>query len=217
MPESIDMTLVVVAKDGADMAAFHREYTHNVRELISIVNHDNHSIAFIANRYLAACMSAVFGVCHADANFGPGALRALFACASSGAVCGIVGQTNTFREPHNLVWCSEWQNPSASQIEAGWPAHPSDPCPVSTLDCCCVVLPTALGLRFDEETFDSFHCYAEDLCIQAHSRGIPVLVPPANAGHLCPNVNGPNWGTQRDVYYWRLKEKWPHVDFSVIR
>ncbi len=200
------------------MSAFNRANTHDVHEVISVVNHGNYSIPSIANRWLDVCKSPVFAVCHADTNFMEGALRALRDCSFNRvAVCGIVGQATTFRDPHNTVWSSEWMRPSDSQIAAGWPPNPTDPCPVSTLDCCCVVLPTALGLRFDEETFDSFHCYAEDLCIQAHARGVPVLVPTANAGHLCPNVNGPNWGTQRDVYYWRLKAKWPTVDFAVIR
>ena len=41
------------------------------------------------------------------------------------------------------------------------------------------------GLWFDAVNFDGFHMHVEDLCMQAHAKGIPVLVPPASASTSC--------------------------------
>jgi hypothetical protein len=43
---------------------------------------------------------------------------------------------------------------------------------VVTVDSCCIVINTDYGLMFDEKTFDSFHLYVEDMCMQARSLGL---------------------------------------------
>ena len=214
------MTLVVVAKNWTDLANF--RLTHVAGECVDfqlVVNYNSWSLASIANHELDASKCAVFGLCHADMDFQAGSLEAFYDCAMQGAVCGACGRTKLYLDSDvgpgdsSYVWSKDWGCPTARQLAAGYPANPSGPCPVSTLDSSCIFFRRDLGLRFDEKTFDGFHCHGEDICLQAQSRGIPVLVPAANAWHACPDVNGPDWGKQRDVYYKRLKQKWAGLEF----
>jgi hypothetical protein len=207
----LNMTLVVIAKNSKDMTGFHRDYTYEVSDLVSVINYRNEGLASIANRYLYTSKSDVFGLCHADTYFNDGSLRIFHDCSVGGAVCGVVGQADRFKDPHSIVWSHQWGSPSESQLESGWPRSTTGPCPVSTLDCCGIFFPRLSGLKFDEVTFDSFHCHAEDLCLQAHNYGMRVVVPAAKTGHGSPVPNDSNWGAQRDVYYGRLKAKWKNV------
>jgi hypothetical protein len=43
---------------------------------------------------------------------------------------------------------------------------------VITVDSCCIVINTDYGLMFDEKTFDSFHLYVEDMCMQTRNLGL---------------------------------------------
>lgn len=43
---------------------------------------------------------------------------------------------------------------------------------VTTCDSCCIVVNTEWGIYFDEVTFDGFHLYVEDFCVQAREKGI---------------------------------------------
>lgn len=230
----IDLTLVVIAKNEQDMVRFNTAHVKDC-DLHLCVNdglrtHPNsasrvESLAEIGNRFLRWCGSRVFGFCHADMEFGRGSLEAFVECSDStfpfGAVCGACGRTKQYRDAgpglqgcSSYVWSKDWGEPTLRQVLAGYPLNPAGPCPVSTLDSSCIFFPTDLGLKFDEKTFDGFHCHGEDICLQAQSRGIPVLVPAANAWHACSDVNGPNWGKERDVYYRRLKAKWPQLEFA---
>jgi GT2 family glycosyltransferase len=216
-----EMTLVVVAKNDEDMRKFNLEHVLGLPNhgLFLIGNYPGRSLAYIANSIMDKTESSVFGLAHADMEFGPGSLEAFYDCAIRGAVCGACGRTKLYQDSDvgpgdsSYVWSKDWGHPTPRQLAAGYPANPSGPCPVSTLDSSCIFFKSDLGFRFDDVIFDGFHCYGEDLCLQAQSRGIPVLVPAANAWHACPDVNGPDWGAKRDVYYKRLKAKWPGLDF----
>lgn len=39
---------------------------------------------------------------------------------------------------------------------------------VETLDCCCIIINKAHGLKFDETIFNDFHLYVEDYCAQVN-------------------------------------------------
>jgi metal-sulfur cluster biosynthetic enzyme len=64
-----------------------------------------------------------------------------------------------------------------------------------------------IGLRFDESTFTSFHCHVEDLCMQAKQRGMPVIVPFADATHAS-EMPSPAWRADYMTYRARLASKW---------
>lgn len=187
-----DLTLVVVGKDVQEAAAF--DLTHvDVGELFLIGNEEGKSLSSIGNRHAETCRTAVLGLVHADCIFGAGALDTFTRAALEGSVCGIVGVSIGYE----YRWCSR-----NSGI-------------VSTLDSCSVFFRLDSGLRFDEDTFDSFHCHVEDLCLQASQKGIHVIVPSAAAEH-----NGNAWRTIRDVwmpqyeiYRARLGRKWTGTDF----
>ncbi len=211
----IDLTLVVVAKNDEDMAGF--DTAAHVRGFVGVVNSSRRSLASIGNSLLDKSYARVFGLCHADMEFGPGSVQAFYDCAIQGAVCGACGRNMRYADAQpglpgcsSYVWSKDLSKPSARQLAAGYAIEcrhvPSYP--VSTLDSSCIFFPTNLGLRFDEQSFDGFHLHGEDICLQAHAKGIPVLVPAANAWHACPDVNGPNWGAERDRYKVRLDAKW---------
>lgn len=223
----IDLTLVVVAKNEEDARRFSASHG-----CLIVVNSSRRSLASIGNSLLDKSSARVFGLCHADMEFGPGSLQAFYDCANStyplGAVCGACGRNMIFADAFvgpgdsSYVWSKDWGRPTDRQKAAGYPAYPvpdwvrvdkfgaahMKPCPVSTLDSSCIFFPTNLGLRFDEQTFDGFHLHGEDICLQAHAKGIPVVVPAANAWHACPDVNGPDWGKERDKYKVKLDAKW---------
>ena len=155
------LTLVAVGKDLAACS----QLQVPAGSVISFVdNSAGRPLSHIANLALDLCQSDVFGLCHCDVAFGDGALEAFTVAAMSGAVCGIVGI-----DLKGMYHCSyndgrdDWW---AGALTAGGPGR------VSTLDSMAVFFRKDLGLRFDEKTFDGFHCHVEDLCLQAAARGI---------------------------------------------
>ena len=44
--------------------------------------------------------------------------------------------------------------------------------PVQTVDEHCMIIRKNSKLKFDERTFDGFHCYGPDICLNALSKGI---------------------------------------------
>jgi hypothetical protein len=194
-----NLTLVYVAKDQAGLDAF--DLTHMTgAEVIGWANDAGLALSRICNEMLARlrrsdrCNSPVFGFCHADAVFGPGALDAFVAEAMRGAVCGIVGI-----DLAGLYRCS-------------FESRRDGPGEVSTLDGMAVFFRRDLGLRFDAETFDGYHCHVEDLCLQAHSRGIPVTVPAADAHHR-NHIQSQAFLADYRRYRAKLAEKWKGTEF----
>lgn len=98
---------------------------------------------------------------------------------------------------------------------------------VITLDSCLIVINRDHGLLFDEQTFDSFHCHVEDMCMQLRAYGyrnytidIPSfeykegLILPANYFvHHSYSMNrlGGSWGSY-SRYRTLLSWKWPNVE-----
>ena len=189
-----DLTLVVVAKDEQSMRGF--DQTHvNAAETILVINYHIQSLAQIANRHITN--REIFGLCHADALFGPGALDIFAQTAGEGAVCGMVGRC---ADPATHVW---------SVHKANLQDHPNfKEGPISTLDSVSVFFRRDSGLWFDAVNFDGFHMHVEDLCMQAHAKGIPVLVPPASASTSCSTPFAGKWATDCLMYRKRLREKW---------
>ena len=194
MRRTPSVALVYIAKDSRDLDDFYVggvDAAHT--ELIGIDNKTGLSLSAIGNQMLDRCQAPVFGLCHADAVFLDGALEAFAAEAMAGAICGIVGRS--------LVG----DYISASMVSA--------PTPVSTLDGMAVFLRPDLGLRFDAKTFIGFHCHVEDLCLQAHARGIAVTIPPAAAHHR-NHVTDDSWLHDYRMYRAKLAAKWRGTEFA---
>lgn len=188
-----DLTLVVVGKDWREIREF--DMTHvGPGTLVLVANQESRSLAAIGNYYADRVQTPVLGLVHADCLFGPGALASFTQTAMEGSVCGIAGVSMGCK----YRWSFE-----------------SSPGAVSTLDSCSVFFRPDSGLRFDEKTFDSYHCHVADLCLAAHARGIPVVVPSADASHrgTAWRNNRDHWMPQYHIYRARLGAKWKGTDF----
>lgn len=187
----VDLYLLVIGQTQAECEEFDKS---NVDcEVCLVANPENRSMAAIANEHMERTRRAVFGLIHPDVTFEPGAIQAFYDAAMAGNVCGVVGR-NLEKE---YVWCHDN------------PGH------VSCLDDCSIFFAKSAGLKFDEVLCDSFYAYVSDLCIQAHQRGIPVIVPAAVANH-----RGRRFFTEHDAHYdaWfsyilKIRQKWPGVEF----
>lgn len=201
------LALCVVAKDGDELASFLAvhggEIAKNVDELVAVDNRGGRfgGLAAIGNRALAATRSTAFGLIHADTGFRPGALAIFRDAAIHGKVAGIVGRPIDGR----YLW-----------------AFGGGGDDVTCLDGCAVFFRRDLGLSFDEETFDGFHCVGEDLSLLARSRGIPIVVPNAQADHRSssnfPDAGQPGadrgaWLTDYHRYVEKLRAKWSSLEF----
>ena len=169
------LRLIVIGKDPESISTF--DSTHmGTCEPIFVANILNQPLSQIANRFLHVTNHdagyPVFGLVHADTYFGPGALATFTRCALDSTICGIVGREPT--PEYSNCWCT------------------TNPGPVMTLDSCSIFFRRDLGLEFDEQTFDGHHCHVEDLCLQACSLNIPVMVPRADATH---NGIGHDWSS----------------------
>jgi hypothetical protein len=187
------LTLLVIGKDETSLKSFDRENVGDA-ELVLVANNKREPLSTIANGYLPHSRD-VFGLCHANAWFGPGSLEIFTKTAMEWKVCGIVGRGL------DLVyrWC---------QTNSGR---------VSTLDGCSIFLPVKCNLRFDDTIFNGFHCHVEDLCLQAQKSGIEVVVPSANATHLdSDHSESETRAWSRDYWWYRelLANKWNGTPFS---
>lgn len=204
----IPMTLVVVGKDQTSLDSFLGAHKPGVLrhagQYIFVSNTAAESLATIGNRYLVDGIQPVLGLCHADCSFGFNSLVFFYKCAMAGNVCGIAGRD---MGKGNRWCCNKVDTP-------GLIVASLRPGPVSTLDSNSVFFRRDLGLRFDEATFDGFHCHVEDLCLKAHAKGIPVVVPAADANHLGESTLDPEWQKQYWIYRERLAMKWKGTTFE---
>lgn len=149
-------------------------------------------ISLVYNKLIEEAHGRFLILCHPDVEFSPdvfGHIRQELSKPEVGVV-GLVG----VGDDNKQVWAQ-------SQTE---------PIKVSSLDGCFIAIDRNKGLRFDEQTFDGLHCYAEDLCYQARGQGLKVKVVPAqHFVHASETFSkeGSCWGD-----YWkyrgRLTEKW---------
>lgn len=183
---------MVIGQDRYECRSFCR--THVDCELHLVAN-QNRSTASIANEMLSKTNCRVFGLAHPDVRFGPGATRVFYTTALAGQVCGVVGINSELPYPSNYIHC--FHNPG----------------PATVLDDCSVFFRRDSGLRFDDVTFDKWSAYVPDLCIQARTLGIPVVVP-----HACAKHRGTRYfrGYQGHNAEWeiqvnKLQMKWSDV------
>jgi hypothetical protein len=98
---------------------------------------------------------------------------------------------------------------------------------VITVDSCCLVINTDHGLWFDDVTFDSYHCYTEDMCMKVRALGLKnytidipafeykdgLLLPKHHFVHHSHTMNklGGSWGSY-SKYRTLLSWKWVNVE-----
>lgn len=194
------LALCVLAKSQDELADFLRAHEasgalREANELGLIVNDGARygGLGTVGNRWLGFARSTVVAIVHADTVFEPGALTVFRDAAERHhALTGIVG-----RRPGRNVWCHSVVAPYANGVE------------VFTLDGCSVFVPSVLrSIRFDDVTFDNFHCCVEDLCLQARAMGHRSIVPRTTASHR-GMINRPNdWLDRYWVYRRQLDIKW---------
>jgi hypothetical protein len=90
-----------------------------------------------------------------------------------------------------------------------WGNEIDEPTEVCTLDSCCIAIDTTDRMTFDQRTFDGYHCFVEDYCMQCHAAGRGVLVVPVPLGHAGATYarEGSQWG-RYPAYRKRLLKKW---------
>jgi hypothetical protein len=167
-----------------------------VDELFLLANPDARlgGTGVIGNRALSTSGCDVVGLVHADTVFEQGALDAFARAAAAGAIAGVVGRALDGR----YIWSKDV----------------TEPVNVSTLDSCSVFVPRGRGLRFDDTSFDGFHCCVEDLCLTAAVAGLPVVVPPAAAHHVGESTGRAEWQMAYWQYRKKLQQKWCAVSFA---
>ncbi len=103
---------------------------------------------------------------------------------------------------------------------------------VDMLDCCCILVNKEHGLRFDNRTFDDFHLYVEDYCLQVKNAGKKCYTILTNASEaisgdvyekkrdyakhhsVTVNERGYAWGRYSE-YLEKLKSKWQKQESEV--
>jgi len=191
------LTLVVLAKNHEDLAAFQLQHVlGSVDELILLANNPPGfgGLGAVGNYALDHGRCDVVGLVHADTVLGPGALEAFCREAAAGAVTGIVGSALGAAE----IWCNDIHETTG----------------VSTLDSCSIFARRDIGVRFDVEIFDGFHCCVEDFCLSAAARGTPAKVPPASGcKHPGTMWKRPAWIKDYFRYRALLNKKWLGTSF----
>ncbi len=145
---------------------------------ISIAKHYN---KFIETVILPSDEDGWVIFCHQDFEFLEDPLPILQSLPQQ-VVYGPIGMQRRFWLPGITRGTAYGQLRSGPYIIGKYTEQPQ---PVDTLDCCCLIVHTSLlkkqGLRFDEQ-FD-FHLYAEDFCLQAHQKNLPVQAVQINSIH----------------------------------
>jgi hypothetical protein len=200
----LSIAVLVIGKSDEEIEDFKRKSPHVEQEarMVYVSNPGRKfgGTAAIANPFLDAATEDVVAIVHADTTFAPKALG-VFAKAAVDRNCltGIVGRTAlTPGEPFSgYVWCTD---------KGG---------SVSTLDSSSVFFQRSLGLRFDGQVFNDFHCVVEDLCLQARAKGVQSYVPRADASHL-GTATEPTWNDNFWRYRQKLLDKYPGAEIFTI-
>jgi hypothetical protein len=195
----VSTVCLIVLAGAHDEVQLTPAVTDTVDELVVIVNPEARfgGMGAIANRVIGRTACDVVGMIHADTTWGIGDVSRLTDVAARGNISGIVGCALE-PKPYNvessyIVW-GRWV-PEGQEVE------------VSTLDACTFFMRTDSGVRFDEQTFDTFHCCVEDVCLSAAKKGIRTLVPAVKADHVGTRYKNPAWGEVYARYRQKLVEK----------
>lgn len=164
----------------------------------------NHMLEMSNNRYILFV--------HEDTTFSPDFLERMFISINKFPEFGAIGAVGNYQ--NNIHW---------SRMESIME--------VKTLDCCCILVNKENNIRFDEKTFDDYHLYVDDYCLQANAKGLKnytIPIDAAEAGkdekyrmnasyfrHHSATVNklGYCWGRYNE-YLQRMDEKWKPISIE---
>jgi hypothetical protein len=168
-------------------------------EVLPEWNADNHiRLARYYNRVLDSARHDRILFCHPDIEFPPGALSQMCGLFDARLRCGAVGVVG-ISLGGRCLWSGSYCKPKQ----------------VSTLDSCAIMVDRRQGFRFDEQTFDGFHCVVEDYCLQVEDQGYGSYVaapfPCAHWGATLLENAGrcEAWMSDFLEYSQRLERKWP--------
>ncbi len=189
------VAVLVLGKSGEELSRFRARNPHieaNDTRFVYVANPGkiHGGMGQIGNRFIDEATEDIVSLIHADTTFGPGAIEKFAEAAAKGAVVGMVGCTRK-----EVLWS---RGPGGKVI---------------TLDCCSVFMPRRVDLRFDDVTFDDFHCCVEDLCMTARQLGLEIEVPGEieahhSGGMVYDHQLSLGWLQNHGAYRKALTEKW---------
>lgn len=156
-------------------------------EFIPILNNENkYSAAQALNLGINMSRGNIIVMCHQDVVFYEDWVDLLYDRIKAinnnewGVLgtAGITKKDKTMGVVYNLKGRMQWrQNVRLAVAE------------VQTVDEHCMIIRKGSKLKFDEATFDGFHCYGPDICLNALSKGMK------NYGILCPLIHDSGSGS----------------------
>ncbi len=88
-----------------------------------------------------------------------------------------------------------------------------EPEEVQTLDECLLLVPRSVfrTMRFDEDTFDGWHCYGADYCLRVRQLGLKAYIIPAFSSHSCLQRNMEDLVKYQQRLYAKHKTRYRHI------
>jgi len=220
--QKVDITFVTCITDLPQynshvVGSLFMNKTNKNYEIVPILNFGNpYSAAQALNIGIDKARGEIIVLCHQDVLFYENWLEMLFdriqkveEKTKNWGVLGTAGITekkdNCVGVIYNMGGTLQWQQTVRQPV---WP--------VQTVDELCMIIRKSSGLRFDGGTFDGFHCYGPDICLNALSRNMK------NYGILCPMVHNSAAGSLRSgkkdfmKHLNALARKW-RASFPTIR
>lgn len=164
---------------------------------------DKNKPAFNYNEVLKKSKNQYVILTHQDISFSPNLLDRIEKTIKTKPNFGVLGLVGVDSNK-NYYWSS-----SQEMFE------------LQTLDCCFIVVNKHNNIYFDQETFDDYHLYVEDFCLQTKKvtgfSPYTILIDksPNSDSFLCHHSQtikqlGPAWGKYKE-YKNRLITKWGYV------
>lgn len=161
------------------------------------------------NRMLEMSKNKYVLFVHEDTTFSPDFIEKINEAISIRPDFGVMGTVGNYE--NNIEWAKD-----GMMME------------VKTVDCCCLLVNKEHNIKFDSDTFDEYHCYVDDVCLQTVNKGFKNYTIPINAfeaqkedvyskdgsyfRHHSATVSklGYCWGRYNE-YLQKMNEKWKRV------
>jgi GT2 family glycosyltransferase len=190
------ITLVHNDEQYYDMLAdIRKQDSKDSFEIIALPNYNNEyrSCAQALNVGLDIAESEYCILCHQDLKMGPEWIsnisKHIDELNGKGVNWGVLGMAGSYRYSKvndngityldnnndaegNITCVDFYRNKFGNRVE------------VQTLDELCLITKTHIGLRFDEQSFNHYHWYGADFCLNALSRGYKNFAIDASCYHL---------------------------------
>jgi len=165
------------------LGSLFKNKTERNYEIVPVFNFGNpYSAAQALNIGIERARAEIIVLCHQDVLFYEDWIDMLFERIEEVetrtkkwgilGTAGISKRDDTVGVVHSIKGSLQWQASRRATVY-----------PVQTVDEHCMILKKSSGLRFDEKTFNGFHFYGPDICLNALSKGF------MNFGILCPLVH----------------------------